>query len=373
MKKILIMNIGTDLGGIETSLINFLSFLSSNPNCQIDLALWKKRGPMFSCIPSNITVYENIGVGSFSDLKSKRGIKKLTSFIKYLLFKFAKLFGNEYKILSKLKKQYDIAISYCHNGYSPYFIIDKVNAQKKYMWYHHGSYEKTGAKKNKDKKYYEKYDKIITVSEANKEMLKLHFPTAKVEVIPNLINYKKIITLSDERIDDFNSFNRLKLSTVGRVCREKGQVFALEVAQELKKRGIDFYWIFVGDGEDKEKCEFLLKEYELQGYCCFVGAKENPYPYMKQADIYVQPSLVESECIAVKEAMILNKKIITSNLFALKEILQNGRYGSLCGFNKEQFANKIIDLYNNRGEISTVEKIQELNQEIKEKIIDLLN
>ena len=131
MKKILVMNIGTELGGIEKSLIDFLEFLSQQ-SYEIDLALWKKRGPLFSSIPANVNIIENIGIGSLSDIRKQKWNKKIISYAMYFLFKLARIFGNEYKVVPKIKKEYDIAISFCQNGYSPYYVIDKVKADKKY-------------------------------------------------------------------------------------------------------------------------------------------------------------------------------------------------------------------------------------------------
>ncbi len=367
MKKILIMNIGTELGGIERSLIDFLSFLSKEENYQIDLALWKKRGPMFNEIPSNINILENIGVGSFLEIRNQKGVKKISSYINYFLFKCARMFGNEHKVVPKLKKEYDVAISFCHNGYSPYYIIDRVNAKKKYIWYHHGAYDKKGKEKKKDEKYYQKYDKVITVSNANREMLKKHFPNIDIDVISNLINEEKILKLASEEVDVFNSFHGLKITTVGRVCEEKGQVFSIEVAKELKAKGVEFRWIFVGDGDERVKCEELLEEYGLQKHCFFVGGKENPYPYIKQADLYVQTSHIEAQPTTIREALVLKKNIIASNIPAIKEVLSNGR-GRTCDLDIQKFVKAII----NRAQKFVYVEADEQITKGKQKILELL-
>ncbi len=372
MKKIFIMNISTDLGGIEKSLIDFLEFLSNEPY-EIDLALWKKRGPLFSSIPSGINVIESVGVGRLRDIRKKKWYKRPSAYLRYLLFKIAKLFGNEFKIVPKIKKKYDIAISYCQNGYSPYYVIDKVTACKKYLWYHHGSYEKDGWVKRRDCKYYLKYDKVITVSNSNKEMLAKHFPSVQIEVIPNLINKERIVNLANENIDVFNSFKGLKITTVGRVCEEKGQLFSIKVANELKKQNVAFRWLFVGDGEGMLDCKKLIEQLGLKEECLFVGAKENPYPYIKQADLYVQTSYVEAECITIKEAIILNKIIIASDLPAIRETLTFWDFGSYYSLTVESFNKAILRNVHDKKQLK-VETIERnfLIEKAKEKIANLL-
>lgn len=373
MKKVLVINIGTDIGGIEKSLIDFLTFLAQS-EYEVDLALWKKPGALFQEIPSNIHILDRLGVGSFTEIRCMRGIRKISQLLKYGWFKFVQLFGNEYKVLPKLKTKYDIAISFTQDGYSPYYIIDKVEADKKYMWYHHGSYEKTEKEKKQDEKYYQKFDKVITVSNANKTMLKEYFPNVQLEVIANLIHKERIYQLSQGAVDVFAEFKGLKIVTVGRIAKEKGQLFSVEVAKQLKENNVDFLWVFVGAGNEKETCERLALECGLQDKCLFVGAKENPYPYMKQADIYVQASLVESECITAKEAILLNKKIIASDIPALRETLSNGEYGLLCPLDPQIFAMEIERYVLEKSTISFcgAEVIEQGNKNIMKKLAQLL-
>lgn len=369
MKKIFVMNIGTELGGIEKSLIEFLKFLVKE-DCQIDLALWKKRGPLFKEIPEGINIIENMGPGSFSDAK-KKGIG---GFLYYLKFKIFGLFNRAWKSVPKTDGHYDIAISYCHNGYSPYYVIDKVNADKKFIWFHHGSYDGNQRKKSLDDKYYQKYDRIVTVSESNRKMLSELFNGIQIEVIPNIIDEEKIRQMSNEDIDAFNGFEGLKIATVGRFSKEKGHLFSLEIAKELKEKGVSFKWVFIGDGEEKERCIQKQKEYDLVECCDFVGAKTNPYPYIKQADLYIQTSFVESEGLTIKEALVLGKKIIVLKLPALQEILEFGKYGHLCEHDLQEILDKILSFCNTitEGLIFGEERVNELNCITKKRLLDLI-
>ena len=318
MKKILVMNIGTELGGIEKSLIDFLEFLSQQ-SYEIDLALWKKRGPLFSSIPANVNIIENIGVGSLSDIRKQKWNKKIISYARYFLFKLARIFGNEYKVVPKIKKEYDIAISFCQNGYSPYYVIDKVKADKKYLWYHHGAYEKTGKGKRRDKSYYPKYDKVFAVSNHIKDMLVSELgDSGNFDVCPNFINVERIKQQGAEQCSPMDDYDGLKILSVGRLSIEKNPLIIPEIASELLSRGLDFKWFIVGAGYLFEQLQNQVIEKGLEDRIILCGGQLNPYKYMSRCDIYAQFSKYEADPITVKEVSVFNKKLILSDIPAFR-------------------------------------------------------
>ena len=372
MKKILVVNIGTEIGGIEKSLIDFLKYLDTR-KCQVDLLLWKPAGPLFMQIPKSVNVLERPGVGSIKEIYKIKAVKEKIKRIKaYLKYKKLEKKGQAWKALPIREKGYDIAISYCQNGHSPYYVLDNVKALKKYMFYHHGTYEKNDKEYELDKVEYSRFNKIITVSRANKKMLLNYFPELedKIEVIHNLIDEKAIHEKAEETVKCFKKQNELKITTVGRLSAEKGQQFALQVAVELKNKGIDFEWIFVGDGPEKENYIKYVKENELQEYCYFIGNRENPYPYIQQADIYVQTSFVEADPITIKEAKILNKKIIASNIPAICEALEGVKSAEIVSLDVAAFVENIETTFSNIN-ISCNEKI-DINEKSKELMDKLL-
>lgn len=199
-KKILIMSFGSDAGGIERSLIEFLKHLTKK-NISVDLYLWRPPGILYSQIPKDVIILNTKLVpGAFSSCLSSNILVSLFQICWYLFFRICRLFGKQIKAFRKLQTKYDIAISYCQNGYSPYYVIDKVMAKEKYLWYHHGAYEGSEKDKQLDTEYFSKYNKVITVSQANKIMLSSLFPNiaSKITVIPNIIDEDRIITFSQQ-------------------------------------------------------------------------------------------------------------------------------------------------------------------------------
>lgn len=116
----------------------------------------------------------------------------------------------------------------------------------------------------------------------------------------------------------------------------------------------------------------------MEEYVKLVGMKGNPYPYIKRADLYVQPSRFESFGLTIKEAMILEKPILSTDTLGAKEIIQNQKSGILCScdeFDLAQNIKKFINSSNLFSNISFLHKKSELyneNKRLIEKIEELI-
>jgi len=348
MHKIVILNNDLDLGGIQKSLIDFLIHLD-NKGFEVDLVLWQKGGVLTNWIPKNINIIVlNYPSTWKSIINEKSFVKKAQKMAQYLKFNFyTKIVKKPWLFFPKIKKKYDTAISYSQNGYPRFFAIDNIIAEKKYLWYHHGSYETQGKMFNLDKKYYAKFDNIVTVSRANKKMLESHFSdyANKIFVVPNIIDVNKVLLSATEPIVDCTMEDGIfNFVTVSRFSKEKGIDLAIDIATELKNKGLKVKWYFLGDGDTFSEIQNTIKIRSLENNCLLLGMKENPYPYMKQADLYIQTSYVESQSITICEALALNKIIVTTNLPVLNDVLQNGKLGVLCNLDANSFAHEIHKL-----------------------------
>lgn len=371
MKKILVVSMSAELGGIEKSLINFLRYLGKC-DCTVDLMLWKKRGQLLADIPKHVNIIDSPAPGNIRNIIKGKKISKLIAYLK--LKKYTKK-HIPWKSFPNLSQKYDIAISYTQDGYSPYYVIDNVNAEKKFLWYHHGAYIHLNKKKERDQKYYQKFNRVITVSEANRQMLCDQFSRIQEQfcVIPNLIDEENVIKFAQYVCDAFKSFEGCKITTVGRLSPEKGQLRSLEVAEYLKKIGFAFKWCFVGDGPDGEECLRQIREKNLEDCCIFVGTQVNPYPYMKAADLYVQLSFVEADPVTIQEALILKKVIIASDILSIREALKDGKLGVLCGTKIEDIGKSIVNLYEDKLKIEEIILEIEQSKKRNDKVENMLN
>ncbi len=94
----------------------------------------------------------------------------------------------------------------------------------------------------------------------------------------------------------------------------------------------------------RQKLEKMISEYGLTTNIRITGFLENPYPYTLGCDIYVQPSYEEAQPLAVMEAQILGKPIVSTNTVGGKTILEDGKKGVLTDFTAESLADGILSL-----------------------------
>ena len=133
------------------------------------------------------------------------------------------------------------------------------------------------------------------------------------------------------------------LVTVGRLVPQKGYDIAAKAAWLLKKRGIRFHWYVVGGG-NTTPIKKDIAQYGIHYCFTLLGAKANPYPYMKAADIYVQTSKFEGYCLTLAEARMLNIPCVTTNFDVVYTQMIDGENGLVVEMNAEAVADGIIRL-----------------------------
>lgn len=341
--KILVMSIGTGLGGIEKSMIEFLRFLASDGNFDVDLYLWRSPGLLYSQIPPTINVLKyNVAPLGLKECRKTR------DFIKYLCFRALDFGYLGTKALKKIDTRYDVAIAYCQVGFTPHYVIDKVTADEKYLFYHHGSYDANFFEHFIDRIYYRAYNGIIAMSKASATMMKKSFPEcmAKIYSCSPLFNPDTIRELSNtgKAFIDKYADGVPTLVTVARLSEEKGIFEALKAANILKNKGLKFRWLFIGGGSDEITYKNYIRTNNLESYCTLTGRKENPYPYMSIATLYIQPSNVESYGITIREAAIFNVPIIVSNIPSFYEASLEINNLQFTSNDPQKLANKILGI-----------------------------
>lgn len=351
-KKMLFVCYGLGIGGIETCLVNLLNALPES-RFQIDVLLMNPEYESKERIRTSVRYldafrYVMNTTDTMKQIKEHGGILKCPGkFLSYCCFRMAvKLQLNAWKTFKKLPDHYDIAVAYSQNDYSPYYVIDKVEADRKVMWYHNGAYEKTGKKYERDKQYYEKFDFIVAVSSDCKRVLqtKFEFPEGKLVVLRNICDVSAVREKADMFIPESFDDNNLHLVTVGRMTKEKGPDIAVEVCKKLCDRGMPVKWHWVGDGNQREVIEQKVQEYGLQKRFIFEGNQVNPYPYIKSADVYVQPSYYEAYSTTVTEAKVLRKPIVVTDVGGMRDQLIDGKIAKIVPVSGEQIENAILFL-----------------------------
>lgn len=262
-------------------------------------------------------------------------------------------------VKNEFNRTYDIAIDfYGYGSFITAFLARKIKAKKKATWLHD---ENIYWLKSVER-YLPVYDKIFGVSQAVIDAFCREYPTLKdkAAVFYNVININDIKNKAEEKPDVLFSKDKFNILTVGRLTEQKGYDIAICAASILAKRGINFTWYAIGSGRDERKLRKLAyKTYHLEKQFVFLGQKKNPYPYMKNCDLYIQPSRHEGYVITLVEARALCLAILSSNIPSAKEQIKDGMNGYLTKLNSNFLADKIEYLYKNPVEREkTIEYLQ---------------
>lgn len=362
MTKLLFVIMHLHMGGAERSLVNLLCEIDYN-NYEVDLLLIKKEGDLIKQLPKEVnlldTPYELKAVYSNS-IDGVRGVKYffargmsvVCSNIRKKIHPcdVTAIRWNQFyrKLIPNLGRKYDAAIAYL-TGPSMYYVAHKVNANKKIVYYHN-DYIASNALPNRptDLPYFKIFDIVLTISEQCKRSLNEVFPDMedKFIVIPNITSTRLIETRAEEFYPREYKDKQNILCSIGRLSEQKGFDIAIQAAALLKEKGIHFSWFVIGEGEERKKLQNLIANNNLEDYFILLGIRENPYPYLKNADVIVQSSRYEGKSMVLDEAKILDKSIVSTNYTTVKDQLSN-KEGLVVEMSPEGVADGIQSMLSN--------------------------
>lgn len=356
-KTVLFINGHLDVGGCEKSLVDVLKNFNYD-EYDVDLLLLEHGGDYINEIPKEVHVHLYSLNNSFGPLG--RCFKDAISHKDWfsLLFRLNYLFSTKInhifmkrirKLFKNLRSEYDIIVAY-RPGICTELAAFAFHGKKKISWWHHGEINLSKNQLEQLDVAYNKMNIIVSVSNQIKKLLCDAFPAQsyKIHVIPNMINIGELKSKSEILTNKLYEDNKLKIVTVGRMSPEKNMLLCPEIAMILRQKQIDFQWIIVGDGQNKENILEKVKEYHLESYLILIGRKSNPYPYIAKADIMIHPSLVESQGLTIIESMALKTPVIAVNSVGPKEFLKSGENGYLAESDPEEIVYYLMKLINDK-------------------------
>lgn len=280
-----------------------------------------------------------------------------------------------------VKNNYDVEVAFLEGPITRLFSV-KNKEVKKIAWIHndiskvYGNDLKAKMKLTLDKKIYNKYGKLIFVSRDNKKSFEETYKDIKPskEVIYNYIDINKVIEKSKQEIDFKFDNNQLNFLTVARLVEQKGIDRLIKIHKQLLENNYKNKFYVIGDGPEKEKLKGLIEKENLSDTFILLGKKENPYPYMKQSDIFCLLSKFEGYGMVLEEAKILNKPIIITNT-AAREALQNYKNAKIIDNNEKAIYNNLRDIIkkdirnfeNSENKYNNEDIIQKLKKLLEEK------
>ncbi len=373
MKKKILFVINTlGLAGAETALLNLLSRFPKE-GYRIDLFVLMAQGELKNRIPAHVHLLNP----SFSTemIHSKEGRRDMKTRIvmsslrggsifknlPYLFTNGIRMAKNEdrrwenmaWKVLSdgaeRIRTEYDLAVAFLEGG-SAYYVADHVRAKKKAAVLH-VDYKKAGYFPALDRSCYDKFDRIFSVSEEVRQSFLRAWPSCeeKTALLFNIIDQEAIRKAASEGAAFRDDFQGVRILTVGRLTPQKGYEFTIEVMAELKEKNLPVRWYVIGEGALRKALEQKILEKGLEGDFILLGAKENPYPYMKDCDIYAHLTRFEGKSIAIQEALTLGKAVIASDCSGNREQIQDKKDGILCEYDKSVCVRELTALIVDEG------------------------
>lgn len=359
MKKVLFMCINMNIGGTEKALLTMLNEMDSS-KYDITLLMLEEFGGFLNEIPSYVKVKYVDGFKETKPftkeppqllakelIKSKKYFKCINTLLAYGISKITNNISYYYKYvlrnIKKLDEEYDLAVAYAGPmDLITYFVLNKIKAKKKAQWIHF-DITKIGFNKKFAEKNYKRFDKVFVVSEEGKNKLISLIPSLKdkAEVFFNVISCKLIKDMSKKEKSFDDNFDGKRILTVGRLSDEKGQDLTIPVLARLKDEGYKVKWYCIGDGPEKSNYIKNIKDLNIINDYILLGSKLNPYPFMKDCDLYMQPSKHEGYCITLGEARCFDNPIVTTNFTGANEQINNETTGLVCDISEDGIYNSI--------------------------------
>ena len=348
-----------NVGGVEKSLVSLLSVLPRE-KYDIHVGLVRQEGGLLAYLPSDVTIHQISDIQKhWDELKNPplqsiktyihlgRLIKALLALIVYLMCKIQGSFMRWTQYILKetkgLEDIFDLAVAYAGPSSDiDYYICHKIQAKKKIGWIHF-DISRSGIDIKMIQKLYGQYERIFVVSETGKQIFDQTFLQFKdkTEVFYNVVSPSQIWELATSGESFQDDYKGVQILTVGRISQEKGQFVAIQALKYLKDKGYHVRWYFIGEGSDLEHCKNEVDRLGLSKDVVFLGTKTNPYAYMRDCDIYMQPSRHEGFCITLAEALCFGNPIVATDFTGAREQLKERENGFVVGMSAENITEGI--------------------------------
>lgn len=330
-------------GGAERVLVNLLGKLDYN-RYEVDLCVVENRGIFLNQIPQQVKLVTIFNSSLFCKILVNLHIRFNINW----LYKWI--------VNSRIPGNYHIGISFLDSSFTDilFFLDDKIS--KRIAWVHSsyqtynnfGKFYKGAYKDRLVQKRYGKLDHIIFVSnDSMQEFEEIFVIKTPKSVIYNVLDTKKIYKLADYPINEEFDENLINIIAMGVLLPVKGYDLLIKAASLLKKDGLRFKIRILGNGFLEQELLLLIKNLELEDVIELKGFHINPYPFLKQSDVFVMTSLSEGLPTALGEAMILGLPVVVTDCSGCRELVDEGQYGVMADKTAEGIYSGLKTLINN--------------------------
>lgn len=360
-KKVLFMLNDMNVGGTEKAFLNLVDTMSPE-EYEVTLLLLRRWGGFLDAVPDWVKVesiesYDllerEMKAPPFAVAKERITSGKVLRGVGIaLLHLWYKLTGNRVPYFrfilrgTQSRRKCDVAIAFAGpQDFISTYIVDHIEAPTKVQWIHF-DVRKIFFGVKTARKLYPKFQHVFVVSEEARQALVHVLPEIKgiTRTVPNVIS-DNLCRQQAELGEGFtDGFHGKRIVTLGRLSAEKGQDIIPEVAAELAARGVDFRWYLVGDGKLRSVIAEKAAALGVSDRVVLLGTKTNPYPYLKDANLYVQTSVHEGFCITLGEAKAFELPIVSTNCAGAHEQLEGLNNRRIVERNKDEILQAVMEL-----------------------------
>ncbi len=346
-KRIFIAIHYMEIGGAERALLGLLEALTSAGHA-VELFVYSHQGELMPHIPAGVRLLPEHPAYALYEkplsLVLRRGYVRLAA--ARLWAKVANVLhsrrwlGDAFSLLDEVGRaaarvlpdlhhlgEYDVAISFL----MPHYVVrDKVWAKRKIAWIH-TDYSDVGINVRRELPVWASYDRIVSISSEATRAFLTRFPS----LAPKIVEQENLlpVDLIRREAEAFDASAEMpgarRLLSIGRFCTPKHFPNAVAIMAELCKLRSDVVWYIIGYGVDEPKIREAIERHNMQEKFILLGKRENPYPYIKACDLYVQPSLYEGKAMTVKEAQLLGKPVAITRYPTAAAQVQEGVSGAI--------------------------------------------
>ena len=374
-KSILITVCSFDIGGIEKSLTELLNVFDYD-KYDVDVLCFSKRGELLPYVPQKCKILPEVSslAALLEPIKSIAVSQPLIAFgrvaskikvkLKYKNSEYSEdalnfaraqeMWNCVIPFMPAIKKEYDIALSFM---WPHHFVSKKVKAKKKIAWIH-TDYTKAALDFKADEDIWDCFDYIAAVSDECGEAFKTVYPSLaeKVKTVENVLSPEMVRARAKEFAPTELKCSGIKLVSVGRYCYAKGFDRIPEICKFLTEAGHDIKWFIIGFGTDEDIIREQIKKYSTEERVILLGKKTNPYPYIKDSDIYVQPSRYEGKAVSIREAQIIGKAVVIADFKTARSQVNDGIDAVVAGQSEKEIADAIANLITDSAKKANLEE-----------------
>lgn len=356
-----------EIGGAEISLIGLLNAIDYE-KYDVDLFLYRHTGELMSLIPKRVNLLpeiaeyaqmerplKNVFIDGYwrqgiARIKGRRKFKKWAK--KQAVVPSAAIYEFiDMEIMPTFPSlhylgEYDLAVNFISfKGHIP----SKVKAKKTASWIH-TDLSTTNVSAELEEERWNAYDYIVSISKDVTKSFVNVFPKLKDKIveIENILSPEFVRKRGYEFDINLGETSQNFLS-IGRFCEAKNYDNVPDIARRMVAKGLtNLKWYIIGYGGDEPLIRQKIEEAGMVEHVIILGKKDNPYPYIKACDIYVQPSRYEGKSVTVREAQILGKPVAVTAYPTASSQINNGKDGIIVPMDNEECASGLMEFIKNK-------------------------